>query len=76
LQEPDFTECDLTDSLFDNCDLTRATFDNTVIEKADFRTSYNYTIDPEINRIKKARFSINGISGLLEKYDLIIDSTI
>ncbi|GAB6283323.1 MAG: hypothetical protein STSR0008_20850 [Ignavibacterium sp.] len=75
LQEADFTECDLTDSLFDNCDLTRATFDNTVIEKADFRTSYNYSIDPEINRIKKAKFSIHGISGLLEKYDLEIDNT-
>jgi len=76
LQEADFTECDLTDSLFDNCDLTRATFDNTVIEKADFRTSYNYSIDPEINRIKKAKFSIYGITGLLVKYDLVIDKTI
>lgn len=74
LQEVDFTECDLADSLFDNCDLTRATFDNTVIEKVDFRTSYNYSIDPEKNRIKKAKFSIHGISGLLEKYNLIIDS--
>jgi fluoroquinolone resistance protein len=76
LQEVDFTECDLTESLFENCDLSRATFDNTVIEKADFRTSYNYSIDPEINRIKKAKFSIHGISGLLEKYDLIIDNTL
>ena len=76
LRETDFTECDLTESLFDNCDLTSATFDHTIIEKADFRTSYNYTIDPEINRIKKAKFSISGISGLLEKYDIIIDRTI
>lgn len=72
----DFTECDLSDSLFDNCDLMRANFDNTNIEKADLRTSYNYSIDPEINRIKKAKFSIHGISGLLEKYDLLIDNTI
>lgn len=76
LQEADFSECDLTGSLFDHCDLARATFDNTVIENADFRTSYNYSIDPEINRIKGARFSLHGISGLLEKYDIIIDSTI
>ena len=75
LQEADFTECDLTGSLFDNCDLSRATFDNTIIEKSDFHTSYNYSIDPEINRIKKARFSIYGLSGLLEKYDIKIDST-
>ena len=70
LQEVDFTECDLTDSLFDNCDLTRATFDHTILEKTDFCTSYNYSIDPEINRIKKAKFSIYRLSGLLEKYDL------
>ncbi len=74
LQEADFTECDLTNSLFDNCDLARTTFDATIIEKADFRTSYNYSIDPEINRIKKAKFSIPGISGLLDKYDLEIDN--
>ena len=72
LQETDFTECDLTNSVFDNCDLTGATFDGTIIEKSDFRTSYNYTIDPEMNRIKKAKFSIFGVSGLLSKYDIEI----
>lgn len=76
LQEVDFTEADLTNSVFDNCDLTGATFDNTIIEKADFSTSYGYSIDPEINRIKKAKFSIHGIAGLLEKYDLKISNTI
>ncbi|MDR3250221.1 MAG: pentapeptide repeat-containing protein [Tannerella sp.] len=74
LQETDFAECDLTSAMFDNCDLTRAVFDHTNIEKADFRTSYNYSIDPEINRIKKAKFSILGVSGLLDKYDIDIDT--
>ena len=74
LQEVDFTESDLTSSVFDNCDLARATFDNTTIEKADFRTSYNYSIDPEINRIKKAKFFLTGIAGLLDKYDIEIDN--
>ena len=76
LREADFTECDLTSSLFDNCDLNRATFDNTIIEKSDFRTSYNYSIDPERNRLKKAKFSIHGVAGLLDKYDIEIDSNI
>ena len=58
-------ETDLTSATFDNCDLTQAVFDNTILEKADFRTSFNYSIDTEINRIKKAKFSIWGISGLL-----------
>ncbi len=74
LHEADFTECDLTAAVFDNCDLTKTIFDRTILEKADFRSSFNYSIDPESNRIKKAKFSQSGIAGLLEKYDLEIDS--
>jgi len=73
LQETDLTECDLTSSSFDNCDLMRAIFDNTIIEKVDFQTSFNYSFDPEINRIKKSKFSLSGVKGLLSKYDIIID---
>ena len=76
LHEVDFTACDLTNTLFDNCDLKGAIFENTNIEKADFRTSCNYSLDPEINRIKKAKFSISGVSGLLDKYDIEIETYI
>jgi fluoroquinolone resistance protein len=75
LQETDFTECDVTGSLFDNCDLTNATFAFTILEKADLRTSYNYSIDPEKNRVKKARFSLQGVTGLLDKYDIEIEAS-
>ncbi len=75
LQEVDFTECDLTSSVFENCDLSRATFERTNIEKTDFRTSCNYSIDPERNRLKKAKFSISNVSGLLDKYAIEIDYT-
>jgi uncharacterized protein YjbI with pentapeptide repeats len=73
LQEADFAECDLTGTLFDNCDLLNAVFDHTIIEKVDFRNAYNYSIDPDINRIKKAKFSLRGVSGLLNKYDIEIE---
>ncbi len=73
LQEADFSEADLSDAVFENCDLQRATFDSTILEKADFRTAYNYSFDPERNRIKKARFSQAGINGLLDKYDIDIE---
>jgi fluoroquinolone resistance protein len=73
LEETDFAEADLTGSVFDHCNLSHATFDRTVLEKTDFRTSYNFSIDPEKNRIKKAKFSTMGLSGLLEKYDIEID---
>jgi len=73
LLEVDFTEADLTGAVFSNCDLAGAVFDRTVLEKADFRTAYNYTINPETNRLKKARFSTEGLAGLLGKYDIIIE---
>jgi uncharacterized protein YjbI with pentapeptide repeats len=72
LQEVDFSEADLNSSIFDNCDLMRATFENTILEKVDLRTSYNYSLDPELNRIRKAKFSMSGIVGLLNKYDIEI----
>jgi fluoroquinolone resistance protein len=75
LHEVDFTECDLSSAIFDNCDLNRTIFEQTILEKADFQNSYNYSIDPELNRIKKAKFSRSGIAGLLDKYDLEIDPT-
>jgi fluoroquinolone resistance protein len=75
LQEVDFTECDLSSSLFDKCDLSSTKFENTILEKADFRTAFGYSINPEINRIRKARFSIFGIPGLLDKYDIDIDTS-
>jgi fluoroquinolone resistance protein len=73
LREVDFTETDLTSALFDNCDLSGATFEDTILEKADFRTSYNYSIHPQTNKIKKAKFSMAGIAGLLDRYDIEIE---
>ena len=73
LHETYFTECDLTGSVFDNCDLTGATFENSVLEKADFKTAFNYSMDPGNNRIKKAKFSVPGVLALLNKYDIQID---
>lgn len=75
LQEVDFTECDLSCSIFDNCNLIGAIFEYTIIEKVDFRTSFNYAIDPEVNRIRQAKFSQVGVAGLLGKYDIEIEGT-
>jgi len=72
LSEADFTKTDLTNSTFYDCDLAGTIFQNSMLEKVDFTTSYNYTIDPEINKLKKTRFAITGIAGLLSKYDIII----
>jgi len=71
--ETDFTEADFSDVKFSNCNLNRAFFDRTTLKNADFRTSYNFTIDPDNNNIKKAKFSIYGLPGLLGKYDIKIE---
>lgn len=73
LRETDFTETDLTEAVFHQCDLYLAAFDRTILDKADLRTANNYTIDPAINRIKKARFAYPGVLGLLRNYDIRID---
>ena len=73
LNEVDFTECDLHSAVFDHCDLAEAKFENSLLEKADFRTAFHYSIDPALNKIKKAKFSMAGIAGLLDKYDIEIE---
>jgi len=73
LHEVDFSQADVSESIFDDCDLARAHFGNTTMEKTDFRTSINYSIDPEKNRVKKAKFSLSGVPGLLDKYGIEIE---
>jgi len=73
LQETDFSAADLSGALFDGCDLHKAIFDLTKLEKADFYSSFNYSIDPEKNKLKKARFSRREVVGLLNQYDLRIE---
>ena len=72
LRESDFAEADLTNATLDNCDFSSAIFDQTILEKADFRNSFNYSIDPENNRIKKAIFDMPEALHLLDKYNIIV----
>lgn len=73
LNEVDFTETNLTEAKFNNCDLSGAIFESSILEKADFRTATNYIIDPNRNKVKKAKFSLSGAVGLLNSFDIIIE---
>lgn len=73
LHEVDFIETNLSEAIFNDCDLNLAKFENSNLEKADFRKAFNYTIDPEINKVKNAKFSLPQAVRLLQKYQLIID---
>jgi uncharacterized protein YjbI with pentapeptide repeats len=73
IKEANFTDTDLTGSSFLLCDLTATLFNHTILHGVDFRTAYNYCLDPEINKLKKARFSYPGVCGLLRKYGIVIE---
>ncbi len=73
LKETNFIGSNLTSSVFENCNLDGTIFNDTILKLSDFITSYNYKIDPEFNTLQKAKFSNQGIAGLLEKYDIIIE---
>lgn len=62
LTSADFSEVDLSGTIFHNCDLT----------KADFSTAARYNIDPQTNKIKKAKFSLPEAVGLLRGFDIVI----
>lgn len=68
----DFTEANLQGIALEECDLKNAVFQNSNLEKTDFRTSFNFTIHPEHNKIKKAKFSLGEVAGLLSVYGIEI----
>jgi uncharacterized protein YjbI with pentapeptide repeats len=73
LHEVIFTESDLVNCVFDECDLSRAVFDQTNLEGADFRTSVNFAINPNNNRMKRSRFSLPGAASLLDSFGIRTD---
>ncbi len=72
LKDVNFTQTKLTGAIFKEADLSGAIFNQTDLSTANFVTAFNYSIDPELNTIKKAAFSTDGLQGLLTKYNLKI----
>jgi uncharacterized protein YjbI with pentapeptide repeats len=72
LQEVDFTEAHFPKAIFDECDLSGALFDHSNLIEADFRTAHSYEINPSINQLKKAKFSRDGLEGLVQSFGINI----
>jgi uncharacterized protein YjbI with pentapeptide repeats len=70
--ETDFTEANLTDSVFDSCDLKQTVFENTILKKVNFLTSFNIKIDLENNNLRGASFSLSETPGLLDSFGIKI----
>ena len=57
-----FEDVDLSGTIFHGCDLS----------KADFSKAIRYDIDPQANKIKKAKFSLPEAAALLRGFDITI----
>ena len=69
----DFENAHLENAVCERCDLDRAVFVNTHLQKADLSTAFNIAIDPERNKLKGAKFSVEGALALLTKYGVRIE---
>ncbi len=73
LTQADFTEADLTEANFTNGNLHQTIFQQTQLTKANLVHAFHFSIDPTTNRLSKARFSSEGLLGLLKKYDIVVE---
>jgi len=64
LDSADFTDVDLSGTVFHSCNLSTA----------DFTSAVRYDIDPQKNKIKKAKFSLPEVIGLLRGFDIKIEN--
>ncbi|MGF7217689.1 uncharacterized protein YjbI with pentapeptide repeats [Spirosoma lacussanchae] len=72
LKEAHFLKCDLTGAVFKHCNLELAKFGENNLTQADFSTSYHLRMNLDDNKVKKAKFSLHNLPGLLTRYDLTI----
>lgn len=72
LKEVNFIKSNLSEWIFNNCNLIWSIFVDTDLTKTNFITSYNYSLDPEKNKIKKTKFWIEWLRWLLLNYDIIV----
>lgn len=72
MKEVNFNKANLSNSLFDQTDLSGALFERTNLTAVNLVSAYGFAIDPELNTIKKASFSQQGLAGLLARYQINI----
>jgi len=72
LKDVNFTGCNLSNSNFAQSDLLGTLFNRSILKQADFSEAQHFVIDPELNDVKKASFSLDGLLGLLVRHDVRI----
>lgn len=71
--EVDFTECNLTQANFKDTELAGAKFSTTDLTQANFVGATNYYINPQINKVKKAKFKLPEALVFLQSLEIIIE---
>lgn len=69
-KEVDFAEANLINAKFMGTDLEGSIFRNTNLEEADFVGAKNYTIAPDLNTIKNAKFAMPEAIALLYNMEI------
>ena len=73
IKETDFNNSNLENVNFNYCDLEKSIFANCNLKKTNFVWSYNFSIDPTINKLNKTKFSRENCVWLLSNLDIIIE---
>lgn len=73
VREADFNAVELSNASFAGSDLAYSRFENCLLAGCDFRNTQNLRLDPDLNRVKGALFTLAELPGLLEKYKLKIE---
>lgn len=73
LKDCDFMRVDFRSADFEKTVFNKVNFSECNLEKADFRKAENYSINPESNRIKNARFSLPEAQSFLAFLGIRID---
>ncbi len=73
LHGANFTQTDLSRCSVTHCDFYEAVFSGTNLMGLDFTSNVNFIIDPEANNIKKARFALQSLPGLLQAYQIVVE---
>lgn len=68
----DFENTNLSKTNCTGTDFLNAKFNDADLSFADFTGAFNYSINPNKTKIKKAKFSLPEVVNLLEAWDVII----
>jgi uncharacterized protein YjbI with pentapeptide repeats len=73
IKETDFTNANLEGSKILYSDLEKSIFLNTNLKKTDLTGTYNFSINPNLNKLEKTKFSREYSIWLLQYFDIILD---